>query len=99
MRYFNHSGHVLAMDADEDFAMDMVHRMRDLPPFSSMASVAREVVIGGIGNSASEGNASSAWNASTHCQPHGHNVFAVLESEGDYDHYCRISRQRAELRS
>ena len=98
LHYFNHSGSaVLAIDAFEDYALDLTHRLRHLEPYASLPVEAWAV----------------AAKISNQDRPHvDATPFAVIpmkccigvecgwegrEAAGALDHMCRITRQRLGL--
>ena len=49
MHYFNHSGRVLAVDANKYYAIDVALRM-EAYPYSMLTGMERQVVLAGLGN-------------------------------------------------
>ena len=102
LRYFNHSGIVLSLDANEHSALDVASRFRDAGPYNQVSpSMSREVLVHGIGNT--EGgtlNMPSMQYISRACQCPNCQNWGEIEDRafkkyGTFDHFCRSFRQRA----
>jgi hypothetical protein len=99
LTYFNHSGHVFSLDLEEDFAVDLAERFRNVPPFNAATHVARDVVVAAL----SAGNRGVV---TTGSGPSGKQCLKTklywdakeaqqLMTHGEADHFCRVPRWRA----
>lgn len=96
--YFNHSGSaVIVADAFEDFALDMVHRLNEVEPYSRMGVEATGVFAAmnrHDDRSVDMRGFAQTWVA---CCAGKWCSWKYREAVGDVDHYCRITRQRLGL--